>query len=312
MKKWFQKNNSRRFHRVDMPVRYFIRPSSPIENRQIYATGTDYFPPSIEFKVNRHTQLVKMMLNELPENSLIQTLLTEMFQSVLFFGKCLDSISHGIQPLQDFGMRVHLQQMTDGFPHLDNIKPHSPKTYSFLKQFEDKYLYIIKQFLHNLSESSQNYFAATKLKQSGFEIDSSMDDFRSPEHEQIPLRQAMLGIYDLFETYLEIYQHICSDHLDTQNPDNWPLQVVNISATGMAFHSSKGFPLHAAVDVFLAFDPPNKVIKFNGKVVSNTPQKNGHPERFAINFEFPDSEPQKYLQNEIQKFEIESCMDVEL
>ncbi|WP_394700500.1 PilZ domain-containing protein [Thiomicrorhabdus sp.] len=295
-----------------MPVRYFIRPSSPIENRQIYATGTDYFPPSIEFKVNRYTQLVKMMLNELPDQSLIQTLLGEMFQAVLFFGKCLDSISHGIQPMQDFGVRVQLQQLTDGFTHLNDIKAHSPKTYGFLKQFEDKYLDLIKHFIRSLSDSTQNYFAASKLNSDKFDIDDSMESFRSPEHEQIPLRQAMLGIYDLFETYLEIYRHICSDHLDTQSPENWPLQVVNVSATGMAFHSPKAFPLHAAVDVFLAFEPPDRVIKFNGKVVSNTPQKNGRPERFAINFEFPDSEPQKYLQNEIQKFEIESCMDVEL
>ena len=29
------KGNGRRFHRVDMPVRYFITPSSPIKDREI-------------------------------------------------------------------------------------------------------------------------------------------------------------------------------------------------------------------------------------------------------------------------------------
>jgi len=51
MNQWFRKGNSRRFHRIDMPIKFFIVPSSPIKDREIYATGANYFPSSFHAKI---------------------------------------------------------------------------------------------------------------------------------------------------------------------------------------------------------------------------------------------------------------------
>ncbi len=44
---WFEKNEKRRFPRVNMPMQVFIRPCTPSQDKQIIAYAANYQPTSL-------------------------------------------------------------------------------------------------------------------------------------------------------------------------------------------------------------------------------------------------------------------------
>ena len=102
MNKWFRKGNARRFHRVDMPTRFFIVPSSPIKDREIYATRADYFPTNYVNMIETRKYATMRSVGKIKEQS---ALITEIFNDVIedieFFGECAKNISQGINPKSD-------------------------------------------------------------------------------------------------------------------------------------------------------------------------------------------------------------------
>lgn len=313
MNKWFRKGNARRFYRIDMPVRYFIVPSSPIKDREIYATGVNYFPQTVLNKIDAQKFQVRDWTKRIQEHTvIINRIVEEMLRHIDFFGDCSRAISEGRNPRNnlDYWMRIndHLQ----GFKSLKQLEQSSPKTHQYLKMIEDKYLAYLRLMVTSLEKSTAQHFYVEGRLPDGFKLDETVKLFQQPKFDKIPLVQTIVHVASYLNTYLGAYGQIHDDNYLKQFPKLWPLKMANLSASGIAIHVEKRFPQYAAVEVFLYFPEDEKVIRFDGSIVDTRIDDKTQTERVAINFEFPNGKDQDYLQIQIQKQEVKECMDLVL
>lgn len=306
------KGNGRRFHRVDMPIRYFITPSSPIRDREIYATGANYFPESTLKLIETKKNLILHSIQKIQTNDLaLKIIFTEIIESIDFFGNCLKDITNGKSPKSDLNYWIQLKESQKGFKHFASLEKTSPKTFQYLKSIEQKYLTYLEYLIESIEKSDPSHFFIRGRLPTGFKIDELLLTFQNPKLKKIPLIQSFLHLTEFMETYLKVFQRINDDNYLKQFPKEWPIKESNVSAGGLAVFMSKGFRLYTKVDAFLYFEPENKLLSFDGTVVGFRSVKN-FQERIAINFEFPSGHDQMFLQQEIQKHEVEECMDLPL
>lgn len=313
MHQWFRKGNARRFHRVDMPVRFFILPSSPLEERDIYATGANYFPQT----VTNHLETLKLhtldSLNRIQDmRELILAIVEQIMEDIEFYGDCLKKISNGEHPKKDPAYWLQIKQKLEGFTAIETIKDSSPKTYQYFKMIEEKFLRFLNALVHSINESSRDNFAVEGHLPYGFKLDEIMTVFKQPKFQRIPLIQTLLHLSEYLEGYLEVHRLINDDNYLTDFPQEWPLKTVNLSASGIAVIMKKTLTMYSRVDVFLYFEAQDKTIHFDGTVVDLRSIKEEYMERIAINFEFPNGNDQNFLQQEIQKQEVKECMQFSL
>ncbi|VAW47305.1 hypothetical protein MNBD_GAMMA04-539 [hydrothermal vent metagenome] len=306
------KGNGRRFHRVDMPARYFITPSSPIRDREIYATGTNYFPKNtiklIETKKNLILQSVQKIQTS---DHLLKAIFSEMIEVIEFFGNCLKAITNGKSPKSDLNYWIQVKSRQEGFKQVAPLEKTSPKTFNYIKAIEQKYLIYFNRMIESIERSTPSHFFVQGKLPSAFKLDELLVNFQNPKLQKIPLIQALLHVSEFMESYLAVYQRINDDNYLKQFPKEWPFEAANISAGGIAVVMSKGFALYSRVDAYLYFEAENKLLSFDGTIVGFRSAED-YQERIAINFEFPNGHHQKFLQQEIQKHEIEECMDLPL
>ncbi|WP_127471212.1 PilZ domain-containing protein [Thiomicrorhabdus aquaedulcis] len=313
MNKWFRKGNSRRFHRVNMPVRYFIVPSSPIKDREIYATGADYFPQSFLNVIETRKHFTNLWVSRIQEqNALLTEIFDEIISFIEFFGNCSRAIAEGRNPKSDPSYWMSVNEHLKGFQSTYKFQASSPKTFQYLKMIEEKYLSFLNSMVNSINQSTPTHFHVIGHLPVGFKMDEMMMIFDSEKFKKIPLIQAISYVCQLLNAYLETYRQINDDNYFKQFPTEWPVRNANVSASGIAVNINKRFPQYSRVDVYLYFESDKKVLYFNGSVVDMRTDPDGLTERVAINYEFPDGNHQNYIQQEIQKQEVKECMDIPL
>ncbi len=306
------RGNGRRFHRVDMPVRYFIVPSSPIRDREIYATGTNYFPESTLKLIEAKKALTLQAIGKIQASEkLLRNIFEEMIEYIEFFGDCLKDITNGKNPKSDLTYWIKVKDRQKGFKEAQFLEESSPKTFGYIKLIEEKYLTFLNAMIQSIDASTPSHFFVSGRLPSGFKIEEVLVTFQNPKLKKIPLIQALLNLTEFMETYLAVYRRINDDNYLKQFPKEWPYKLSNVSAGGLAVFMNKGFKLYSKVDAFLYFEAENKLLSFDGTIVGFRTVE-GHQERIAINFEFPNGHDQKFLQLEIQKHEVEECMHIPL
>ena len=305
------KGNGRRFHRVDMPIRYFIVPSSPIRDREIYATGTNYFPKSTLKLIEAKKALTIQATNKIQANEqLVKNIFEEIIECIDFFGNCLKDITIGKNPKLDLNYWIKIKDHQKGFKHAQFLEETSPKTFNYIKVIEEKYLTFLNALAKSIENSSPTHFYVAARLPICFKVEEALVIFQSPKLKKVPLIQALLNLIKFMESYLDVYRRITDDNYLKQFPKEWPYKQSNVSLGGLAVFMNKGFQLYSKIDVLLYFESNNKLISFNGTVVGFRTIKD--QERIAINFEFPNGHDQKFLQQEIQKHEVEECMHIPL
>lgn len=309
MNKWFRKGNGRRFHRVDMPIRYFIVPSSPIKDREIYATGADYFPtPLVDMIETRKFDTIRSVKKIKEQTDLITQIFTDVIEDIEFFGECAKNISVGINPKNDMSYWLKVNEKLKGFHSIQGIEASSPKTYQYLSLIEEKYLSYLQRMVNSINDSTPQHYAVSGHLPIGFKLDEMMNVFKQEKFAKIPLIQAILHLSELLDAYLNVYQQINDDNYLKQFPQEWSLRMANVSASGLAVYLPKRFDLYSRVDIYLYFEKDDKVINFDGSVVDLRDDAEQHGQCIAINFEFPNGNDQDYLQQEIQQQEVKECM----
>jgi len=313
MNRWFQKGNARRFYRIDMPLRIFLMPHSPIRDRDIYATGTDYFPPSIRQRIKIERKETLSWVARIQEHQdILSTLFNEIIEFIDFFGHCAELISEGKSPRNESDYWITLTHHKQGFKFIEPLRKPAPKTYTYFKTIEEKYLIFLNSLIKSVKESTPNHFAADKNLGYGYRVDEILNAFRNPKFASIPLIQAIRHLYNLLDIYLSAFQQINQDTYLKQYPEEWKTYQANISASGLALMLEKRYKQYERVDIYIHFLEHDKVIHFESTVVDIRTVETKHKERLAFNFEFPDGNMQNFLQSEIEKYEIHECMDLKL
>ncbi len=311
MNRSFQRGNARRFYRIDMPVKVFMTPKSPIKDLEIYATGADYFPPSIEKKIIHKKEKTLIWLDKVQEHKIIiNASFKEIIEFIEFFGYCTKLIAQGLSPKKDISYWLKLSHHKKGFKEIMPLHELDPKTYQYFKMLEEKYLTFLNHLVQCLKASSPTFFKVDTILPYGFKFDEIIEKFSSPKFAKIPLIQAIKSLSKFLETYMAVYRQIVEDNYLKHFPKEWKLDLVNISASGISQVFEKRFKLHDKVDVYLYFDDSDTQLHFEAKVVNIRAIEDSYQERISLNFVFPNGNEQSVLQAEIEKFEIKECMDI--
>lgn len=313
MSRWFQKGNARRFYRINMPLRVFLMPHSPIRDRDIYATGTDYFPPSIMQRIQIERKETLSWVSHIQEHQVILSkLISEIIEFIEFFGHCTELLSNGKSPQNETTYWLTLTQYKNGFQSIEPLRTSAPKTYHYFKSIEEKYLIFLNSLINIIEKSTPNNFVASKDLGYGYKVDEMINTFRNPKFANIPLIQSIKHLYDFMDIYLSAFQQMNNDNYLKQYPEEWPTYQANVSAGGLAVMLDKRYKQYEKLDVYIHFLQQDQVIHFEASVVSIQTLEHQKKERIALNFEFPDGKDQNFLQSEIEKYEIHECMDVKL
>ena len=311
MNKWFLRENARRFFRINMPMRVFVTPSSPIEDLEIYATGIDYFPPIINKLIEEQIADTCYWSNKIQEQKeLFDPLFEEILEAINFLNKGSIQISRGLSPKNDPSFWLLMNEKLRGFSHLKRLEQDAPKTYSYFKEIEEKYLFYLDSFFKSVKNSSAEEFSANLNIPLGFKVDETIAKLTNQKFKNIPLIQSLISVISLMNTCLNAYKQMNDDNAIRKRPSSWPLMNTNISASGIALMFAKRFKQREKVDVFLYFIENKKIIKFDGTVVNLQSIDSENKERVAINFDFPDGSSQDFLMHKIQEYELILCEDL--
>ncbi len=311
MSQWFQRDNTRRFYRIDMPIKTFILPQSPIKDRDIYATGANYFPVSIKQNLIHKKVATQTSLTKLKEHKeIINTVFTEVIEFIEFFSNCIEMITEGKSPKQQASYWLNLPNYQRGFATLKELQKSSSKTYQYVKQIEEKYLVFLNSLINSIENSTPTYFRSDPDLPYGFNIDETIEKLSSPKFEKIPLVQAIKSLSEFLDANTHVYRQINQDNYLKQHPKEWKTSQVNISSGGLSTIFEKNFKLHEKVDIYLYFNEEDKALHFEASVVDI--RIIDQTERMSFNFEFPDSHYQNFLQFKIEQFEIQECMNTKL
>lgn len=313
MNRWFQKGNARRFYRIDMQIKAFMLPASPISDREIYATGADYYPPSTQRNLAKSKQDTLIWLAKIQEHKeTINLIFDEFIEFIEFFGYCVELISEGKSPKKDPEYWLKLAHHREGFSTIHALKERAPRTYQYFKMIEQKYMVFLNSLVHSINHSTPSHFEVDAELPFGFKIDEILERFSNEKFAKIPLIQAIVNLCSFLENYMGIYRQITQDNYLKQFPDEWKTDKVNVSASGISQMLTKRFHTKDKVDVYLYFEQFKRVIHFEASVVDIRSIEGLNKERVALNFDFPNGQDQDFLQSEIEKYEIKECMDLVL
>lgn len=301
--------NVRRFFRINMPLRCFVTPSAPIADREVFASGANYCPVSIRSQLNNDKKLLLKSLLQIQEH---KDALTEIFNEMInhadFFGQCCEMLSKGINPRYNLSTWAAIKSHRQGFEKLKLLENVAPKTFRYLKNIEEKYLFYVQQLMDCSEHSTPEQFHAPDYLPDSFRADTLVQKLTDEKYQAIPLVQSILNTANFINTYTETFRQMHDDHVLRQNPADWPEEIVNVSASGLAIKMRKAFRLHERVKIQIYFPEMKRILKFDGVVVNVQSDAESQLERVAMNFEFPDGKSQNLLQTQIQRYEIRECL----
>ncbi|WFE69045.1 PilZ domain-containing protein [Thiomicrospira sp. R3] len=301
--------NVRRFFRISMPLRSYVTPRSPITDRDILATGANYYPDSIVTQINHQKVMVNRALNKVQESKeVIMAIFSEVLDHLEFYEECLVELSRGYNPKKDTGKLFKINSHLEGLQKINLLKNSSPKTFKYLKLIEEKYIYFLQRLDEVLNHSTPDSFFAPNPLPVGFKLDEFCEKLADPKYDAIPLLQAIIQTSKLLNLYTEMFRNLHNDHSQRQHPESWVLEPANVSASGIALKLRKGLKLNERVDVLIYFKDDERLLLFEGIVVNIQTDEESYYERVAMNFEFPNGRDQTYLLARIQKHELNQCL----
>jgi hypothetical protein len=311
---WFEKGESRRFQRIDLPLKLFITPKNPIQYMNILALGIDYFPPIVIKQLNHEQRQIDQWLPQIQEQpEAMQAVFKQLLASADFFGRWTQELAKGRVPNRDKDSWIRLHAHAKGIAHLLTPLKTTPKTCQYLSLMDQKLKTYYLHMKQVVEQSTPTQFHCDRLlSATDFDIDKVMSTFRSDKYAHSPLVQALLHLYDYLEITLSGYDELNLDMHSRKNPKTWPLQTANISAGGVAVYRKKRFPQGEKHLANVFFAQQKKLVQLPTYLARSFSMQQQNTECNAFNFDFPSGQDQHLIQHEIERFEILDSMNVAL
>lgn len=311
---WFEKNESRRFPRIEMPVQIHITPTNPIRSKDIHALGIDYFPPSVEKKIQKTKLDLWHSVKHIQEQQdILEPVFFETIDLIDTFGEVVKDAQQGRNPeLSDPKDPVILQKLFSGFQRFSSLQTPAPKTFYYFDQLNQKFLVYAQNLVYGLKKSTPGKFISTLAFQTDFEIDKTIANFSQPKFQQVPLAKALFYLSQYLNLHLAAYREFLQDLLPNKSAKKLPKLDINLSACGLAIRENKRIPLGCKVDVTLYFADTDETLKIKGSIVRSVTLAKQQTECNALDYYFPDGKDQNIIQRQIELMQLYRCPDVSL
>jgi len=312
---WFEKNEHRRFKRINMPVKVFVTPSSAdlINNKQIFALNIDYFPPSVLDKIKDTTEKMNHWFSLVQEQQeVLEPVFKALVSSVEFLGEQVAEVSKGRSPKVELLDWKAFCDHSAGIKSIKELKKSAPKTHQYLEQMNIKLMAYYGNFQSSIEKSTPKKFYVDDRLSQEFMADSMIAKFDAASFSKIPLVQSLKQLHKLMGHYYAAYDEFIRDYYYRQNPKAWETKQVNISAGGISILMHKRFRQNTRCQVYLYFVDSERLLNVNSSLVRTSTEVAEKKECNAFNFEFPDGQDQIFIQYEMERYEWVSSMHVKL
>lgn len=306
MATWFNKNEFRRFPRVEMDVRLFITPEKPITDLDIFALGIDYFPSSVKNRIKRNHKKLIHWLNHIQEQKeILEPVFLQIVDAAQLLGKSVEMISKGRSPLNNEKMAQKIKANIKSIGQISGLKEPAPKTHNFLFELEKKLTHFYKLLFITLNNSTSQKYYSFNPDGHTFKIDGMTSKFSQDSYQNIPLVQSIKFMNDLVNNYCYVLQEINMDCYSLNNPKAWKKSQVDISAGGIAALYPKRFLPGRPLKSRVYFDNHDRVMEVKTTFSRCETRASKGAELNAFYFEFPQSQDQVFLELEIEKYQVE-------
>lgn len=310
MASWFEKREHRRFRRVDMPVKLFVTPADPIVDFEIFALGVDYFPKSVQTKIARnHSQLLNWIGHIQEQKEILEPVFLEVVKAAELLGESVKWVSQGRNPLQDEALSSQIMKNLKMIGKIKSLEEPAPRTYNFFFELEKKLTHFFRLLLLSLSKSSAKSYHSVMPSSQSFKIDEMTQKFTQPKFQKIPLVQSIFYMNALVDNYCSALQEMNQDYYLRAHPESWQMKTLNISAGGFADSYAKRFLPGKPLTAYVYLQEHGRVMKVKTSVAYCRTDMQNLVELNAFNFEFPDVQDQRFLELEIDRFQIDKAME---
>lgn len=310
MAAWFEKKEKRRFRRIEMPVKFFVTPSDPIVDREIFALGIDYFPKSVQTRIARnHKQLLHWIGHIQEQKEILEPVFHEVVEAAKLLGDCVKQVSQGKNPMEDEVLAEQVMNNLKMVGKISSLEEPAPRTYNYFSELEKKLTHFFRLMLLSLHKSSaKNYHSFTP---SGhvFKIDEMTQKFTQESFQKIPLVQSIYYMNALVEDYCAVFQEMNQDYYLREHPEVWSVQRLNISAGGFAQFYNKRFLPGKPLTSYVYLKNHGRVMRVKTTVARLETNMKQLVELNAFNFEFPDPQDQRFLETEIDRIQVDRAME---
>jgi len=305
IKPWYAKQDNRRFQRVNMPVKLMFRPVETIEHKELFALGLDYYPSSVQGKLERMISRLQTM----PKPGKVK--------NFDFYQHWVNTFVFELKQLQQMSQMIaqgHIPDMerlaTERARIRFDLNSFGPTSFMhkflpWLLQKFDAYRQFMMSFPSFANTNGFTIASPDQLPKSSYRVDQMVEKLYGLEnwHEE---RRLLIALYETMEVVLNSIRNMYRDLVLWYFPNKWREVPVNVSKGGVAFDAPISLPMFSKIMVKFHFADLPETLTFEGKVQSI--REKGDGMRLAMNFEFPDAAMQNALQQEIQKYEVEKSL----
>ncbi|MDG4811725.1 hypothetical protein P8629_01770 [Hydrogenovibrio sp. 3SP14C1] len=311
---WFEKHEMRRFRRVDIPVKIYIKPHEAIKDQQIFAYGIDYFPPTKRKKIKEAQQEMHHWVGLIQEQKdILQPFFEEFETYIEFFKDWVQALSEGRSPRASKQDWLTFHAYGKGVQKIQTLKVSAPKTFQYFDHLNQKLMAHFQHVAKCAEQSSPSQFVQPEPVAKHFAVDDMKKRFESSTVSKAPLIQALCSLYlymsYTFDAYEELIEDLCLEHSSSSFRED---AEVNLSAGGLSIKLDKRYKPNMRCNIGLYFAGSKRLLKFRSTLVRAFSVPEFQAECNAFNFDFPNGHDQHLIQMEIERYEIESSMKVSL
>lgn len=96
---WFEKDDMRRFRRLNLPVKAVIRPEEGIQDAHIFAYGIDYFPPTVQTRIQKSKKALWHWVHHIQDQQeVLEPFFKDFEQYIAFFWRLGESVGQWSVP----------------------------------------------------------------------------------------------------------------------------------------------------------------------------------------------------------------------
>lgn len=310
---WFQKGDFRRFTRIEMPIKIYINPIHPIKNQDVFALGLDYFPPTVKQKIKTSQEELSYWVRHIQEQQeILLPVFNEFEAAILYFGQCVAQLSNGFSPKMDRLAWADFNRYLKGINGIADLKNTAPKTHQYFEQLNQKLKVYFQNMAYCLEDSTPTQLSVESALPDSMLVDDMMKRFEAENFAKIPLVQSLFNLHQLMVHYFKAYQELLNDCRLRQNPKAWPEVKVDISACGLSMKLDKRFKANMRCDAYFYFAEKSRLLSVRAHLIRACSDMSDYKECNAFNFEFQDLDDQRFIQLEVERFEIKSSLQTAL
>ncbi|NCN42781.1 MAG: hypothetical protein CO158_08845 [Piscirickettsiaceae bacterium CG_4_9_14_3_um_filter_43_564] len=302
---WFEKDDMRRFRRLNLPVKAVIRPEEGIQDAHIFAYGIDYFPPTVQTRIQKSKKALWHWVHHIQDQQeVLEPFFKDFEQYIAFFGDWVNQLANGQSPRLNRKHWIAFHSYAKGVQRIQSINQSAPKTFQYFDALNHKMILYFQHLAGCFEGSTPHRFKTPSALPNQFVIDAKAKRFEPDTFQNVPLAQALYHLNALLSHYFIAYQHLIDDMTLPQTPHARPELEVNLSEGGAAIFVPKRFRASGRCKVTIYFSGLNQLLEMQSVLVRRMSDSRKNLECNAFDFVFPNAHYQHLIQLEIDRYEV--------